>query len=72
MAPELVAERARLEPKSLSYERAAAHLVLEGALGWEKRLRNVPAIEFYRITERGLDKLGTSWTWFLRQHAKGL
>jgi hypothetical protein len=33
LAPELVAERARLEPKSLSYERAAAHLVLEGLWG---------------------------------------
>ena len=60
LAPELVADRAGLEPKSLRYERAVAHLVLEGALVWEERIGNVPGIDFYRITERGLDMLGTS------------
>ena len=59
LAPELVAERAGLQPKSMRYERAVAHLILEGALVWEKRLGDVPGIDFYRITERGLDMLGT-------------
>jgi hypothetical protein len=60
LAPELVAERAGLEPKSLRYERAVAYLVLEGALVWEERIGSVPGIDFYRITERGFDMLGTS------------
>jgi hypothetical protein len=34
LAPELVAEYAGLEPKSLHYERAVANLVLVGALVW--------------------------------------
>jgi hypothetical protein len=60
LAPELVAEYAGLEPKSLRYERAVANLVLVGTLVWEARLGNVPGIDFYRITERVLDVLGTS------------
>jgi len=60
LAPELVAERVGLDPDTLRYERAVRHLVREGALVWEKRLGSVPGIDFYRITEHGLQMMGTS------------
>ena len=54
LAPNLVAERAGLDPDTLRYERAVRHLVGEGALVWEERLGSTPGIDFYRITEHGL------------------
>jgi hypothetical protein len=54
LAPELVAERAGLDPNTLRYERAVRHLVGEEALTWVGRLGSTPGIDFYRITERGL------------------
>jgi hypothetical protein len=60
VAPELVAERAGLEPETLRYERAVRYLVREGALVWEERLGGVPGIDFYRITHRGLEMLEVS------------
>jgi hypothetical protein len=66
LASELLAERARLKPTSLRYEKAGfAYLVLEGALVWEERLGSVPGVDLYRITERGLDMPGTSYTYHL-------
>jgi hypothetical protein len=53
-APELVAERAGLDPDTLRFERAVRHLVGEGALVWVERLGSTPGVDFYRITERGL------------------
>jgi hypothetical protein len=60
VAPELVAERAGLEPATLRYERAVRYLVREGALVWEERLGGVPGIDFYRITHRGFEMLEVS------------
>ena len=54
MAPELLAERAELDPDSLRYEKALRHLVGEGALVWADRLGSTLGVDFYRITERGL------------------
>ena len=54
VVPELVAERAGLDPDSLRYEKAVRHLVGEGALVWEERLGSTPGVDFYRITERGI------------------
>ena len=42
--------------------RALGYLVREGALMWEERLGRVPRIDFYRITGRGLEMLGASWS----------
>ena len=60
LAPELVAERAGLDPGTLRYERAVRYLVREGALVWEERLGSVPGIDFYRITGRGLQMMRSS------------
>ena len=60
MAPELVAERAGLEPETLRYERAVRYLVREGALVWEERLGGLPGVDIYRITEHGLEMLRAS------------
>lgn len=57
VAPELVAERAGLEPETLRYERALRYLVREGALVWEERLGGVPGMDIYWITRRGLEVL---------------
>jgi len=57
LAPELAAEHVGLEPDSLRYERAVGHLVREGALVWEERVGTVPGVDFYRITQRGLELL---------------
>ena len=42
--------------------RALGYLVREGALMWEERLGRAPRIDFYRITRRGLEMLGASWS----------
>jgi hypothetical protein len=60
VAPELVAERAALEPGTLRYERAPRCLVREGALVWEERLGGVPGVDIYRVTRRGLEMLQPS------------
>ncbi len=60
LAPELVAERAGLEPETLRYESAVRYLVREGALVWEERLGGVPGVDLYRITRRGLEMLRAS------------
>jgi hypothetical protein len=60
LAPELVAERAGLNPSTLRYERVVRYLVREGALVWEERLGSVPGVDFYRITERGLQMTRSS------------
>jgi hypothetical protein len=60
LAPELVAERAGLDPGTLRYERAVRQLVREGALVWEERLGSVPGIDFYRITECGIQIMRSS------------
>jgi hypothetical protein len=60
VAPELVAERVGLDSDTLRYERAVRYLVREGALVWEERLGSVPGVDFYRITEHGLQMMGTS------------
>jgi len=57
VAPELVAERVGLDPETLRYERAVRYLVREGALVWEERLGSVPGVDFYRITERGIQMM---------------
>jgi hypothetical protein len=57
LAPALVAERVRLDPETLRYERAVGYLVREGALVWEERLGSVPGVDFYRITGRGIEML---------------
>jgi hypothetical protein len=57
VAPELVAERVGLEPETRRYERAVRYLVREGALVWEERLGGVPGVDFYRITERGIQMM---------------
>ena len=57
VAPELVVERAGLEPNTVRYERAVRHLVGQGALVWEERLGSTPGIDFYRVTERGLEMM---------------
>jgi hypothetical protein len=44
----------------LRYERAVRYLVREGALVWEERLGSVPGVDFYRITERGLQMMRSS------------
>jgi hypothetical protein len=54
LAPELVADRAGLDPDTLRYERALRYLVGQGALVWTERLGSRPGVDFYRITERGL------------------
>ena len=58
LAPELAAEHAGLETDSLRYERAVGYLVREGALVWEERVGTVPGVDFYRITQRGVELLG--------------
>ena len=58
LAPELAAEHAGLETDSLRYERAIGYLVREGALVWEERVGTLPGVDFYRITQRGLELLG--------------
>ena len=60
LAPELGAESVGLEPKAIRYERALRYLVREGALVWEECLGGVPGVDYYRITERGLEMLGAS------------
>jgi len=49
-----------LELKAFRYERALRHLVREGALVWEERLGGVPGVDYYWITERGLEMLEAS------------
>jgi hypothetical protein len=58
LAPELAAEHAGLETDTLRYERALGYLVREGALVWEERVGTVPGVDFYRITQRGVELLG--------------
>jgi hypothetical protein len=58
LAPELAAEHTRLEPDTLRYERAVGYLVREGALVWDERVGTVAGVDFYRITQRGLELLG--------------
>jgi hypothetical protein len=58
LAPELAAEHAGLETDSLRYERAVGYLVREGALVWEERVGTLPGVDFYRITQQGLELLG--------------
>ena len=60
LAAELIAERVGLKLGTLRYERAVRYLIREGALTWEGRLGNVPGVDLYRITERGLEMLGVS------------
>ena len=60
LAPELAAESVGLEPKAFRYERALRHLIRKGALAWEERLGGVPGVDYYRITEGGLEMLGAS------------
>ena len=60
LAPELAAESVGLELKAFRYERALRHLVREGALVWEERLGGVPGVDYYWITERGLEMLEAS------------
>ena len=60
LAPELAAESVGLEPRAFRYERALRHLVREGALVWEECLGGVPGVDYYRITERGLEMLRAS------------
>ena len=59
LAPELVAERAGLDPETIRYERAVRWLVREGALVWEERLGSVPGVDFYRITGRGIQMMSS-------------
>ena len=58
LAPELAAEHAELETDSLRYERVVGYLVREGALVWDERVGTVPGVDFYRITQRGVELLG--------------
>ena len=60
VAPELIAERAGLEPKTLRYERAVRYLVREGALVWEERLGGVPGVDFYHLEAAVRDPLEVS------------
>ena len=60
LVPELSAESVGLEPKGFRYERALRHLLREGALVREERLGGVPGVDYYRITERGLQMLEAS------------
>jgi hypothetical protein len=60
LAPELAAESVLLEPNAFRYERALRYLVREGALVWEECLGGVPGVDYYRITERGLEMLRAS------------
>jgi hypothetical protein len=57
VAPELVANRAGLEPETLRYERALRYLVREGALVWEERLGGEPGVDIYWVTRRGFEML---------------
>jgi hypothetical protein len=43
----------------MRYERAVRYLVREGAVVWDERLGGVPGVDFYRITARGLEMLGS-------------
>ena len=38
---------------TLRYQRSVRYLVRNGASVWEGHLRNVPRVDFYRITQRG-------------------
>ncbi len=60
LAPYLAAEHAGLDPDTLRYERAVRYLVREGAQVWEERLGSVPGVDFYQITERGLQMTRSS------------
>ena len=57
LAPELVSERIGLAPDTLRFERAVGYLLREGALVWEERVGTVPGVDFYRVTQRGLELL---------------
>jgi hypothetical protein len=57
LAPELASEHVRLEPETLRNERAVRYLVREGALVWDERVGTVVGVDFYRITQRGLQLL---------------
>jgi hypothetical protein len=57
LAPYLAAERAGLDPDTLRYERALRYLVREGALVWEKRMGTVLGVDFYSVTQSGLELL---------------
>ena len=58
LAPELAAEHVGTETDTLRYERAVGYLVRDGALVWEERVGTVPGVDFYKVTERGLELLG--------------
>ena len=58
LAPELASEHVGLETGSLRYERAVGYLVREGVLVWEEQVGTVVGVDFYRITQRGLELLG--------------
>jgi hypothetical protein len=60
LAPELAAEHIELDPDTLRYERAVGYLVREGALMWEERVGTVPGVDFYRVTQRGMELLDQS------------
>lgn len=60
VAPELIAEHVGLAPDTLRYERALNWLVRERTLVWEERLGGVPGVDFYRITEGGLQMMRSS------------
>ena len=60
LAPELAAEGVGLEPKAFRYERALRYLVREGALVWEEGIGTVVGVDFYKVTERGLELLEQS------------
>ena len=57
LAPDLAAEQIELDPDTLRYERAVGHLVREGALVWEEGIGMVVGVDFYKVTERGLELL---------------
>jgi len=57
LAPELAAEHVGIETDTLRYERALGYLVREGALVWEEGVGTVVGVDFYRITQRGLEFL---------------
>jgi hypothetical protein len=57
LAPDLAAEHTRLEPDTLRYERAVGYLVREDALVWEEGVGTVVGVDFYKVTQRGLELL---------------
>jgi hypothetical protein len=57
LAPDLAAEHTGLDPDTLRYERAVGYLVREEALVWEEGVGTVVGVDFYKVTERGLEFL---------------